>query len=85
MLPACPLSHHKLQGRFASRSWEATQELQQRFQLSVHQMSKHHDQRLKENRGVCFRKTDSIDTGGEGIAQQVKKQESGAGHGGAHF
>lgn len=56
MLSACPLCHHKFQGRFASGSWEATKELQERFQLSVYQMSKHHDQRLEEQAGYLLQR-----------------------------
>lgn len=79
MLSACPFSHYKLQGRFASRSWEAAQELQEGFQLSVHQMSEHHDQRLGGNKkDVCFRETNCRDLGMRGNgASQSRNREHG--------
>lgn len=66
MLSARPFSHYKLQGGFASRSREAAQELQEGFQLSVHQMGEHHDQRLGGNKkDICFRETNVRDLGDE--------------------
>lgn len=47
VLPAHPLGHDELQGRFPCRSRQAAQKLQQRFQLRVNQVGKHHDQRLE--------------------------------------
>lgn len=43
VLPAHPFGHHELQGRLAGRSGETAQELQERFQLGVNQVSKHHN------------------------------------------
>lgn len=79
MLSTRPLSHHKLQGRFASRSWEAAQELQEGFQLSVHQMSEHHDQRLGSNKkDICFKENNFRDLGDEKEwAGQLRNREHG--------
>lgn len=77
MLPARPLSHYKFQGRFASRSWEAAQELQEGFQLSVHQMSEHHDQRLGGNKkDICFRETNfrELEMRGNGVGQSRNRE-----------
>jgi len=49
VLPAHPLSHDELQRRFPRRAGQTAQELQQRLQLGVNQVGKHHDQRLKRD------------------------------------
>lgn len=46
VLSAHPLGHDKLQGRFPCGARQTAQELQQRLQLRVDQVGKHHDQRL---------------------------------------
>lgn len=50
VLPAHPLRHDKLQSRFPCRTRQTAQELQQRLQLGVNQVSKHHDERLQRER-----------------------------------
>lgn len=47
VLPAHPLRHDELQRRFPRRAGQTAQELQQRLQLGVNQVCKHHDQRLQ--------------------------------------
>lgn len=51
VLPAHPFGHDELQGGFAGRSGETAQELEERFQLGVNQVSKHHNQGLEEEKG----------------------------------
>ena len=47
VLAAHPLSHDKLQRRLPCWTREAAQKLQQRIQLGVGQVGKHHDRRLE--------------------------------------
>lgn len=47
VLSAHPFCHDKLEGRFPRWAGQTAQELQQRVQLGVNQVCKHHDQRLQ--------------------------------------
>lgn len=76
VLSARPLGHHELQGRLACGSREAAQELQEGFQLSVHQMSEHHDQRLGGDKDTCFREGDSEAWEARGAGDGHQEQEN---------